>query len=169
MVAHAGPVGAFCNVQNGTWPSSVTTQAQAWALWNSQTSTTAQSAKIFYYNLSQFPAAMDFQTTACASLGIKAVICCKPDYSSTASMTADLASFTTMVNMFQAHGLGGWIVLWQEPQNTGKTPVNPTGPQYQALFRFDPGGTGIGGFHAAANAAGFQLVYDAASHTPSKW
>ena len=84
-------------------------------------------------------------------------------------MATDLATFTTWTAGLQSAGLKGWIVLWQEPQNLGQTPPNPTGPQYQALLQFDPNGTGIGGFHAAANAAGFGLMLDAASHTPSQW
>lgn len=169
MAAHAGPVGAFCDFRNGVWPASVTSQNLCWQMWNNQTGTTAQAAKIFYYQLSQFPTAMDYQTTAAAALGIKAVVCVKPDYSSTATMTADLAKFTTMVNMFQRNGLTGWIVMWQEPQNVGKTPTNPTGPQFVNLFQFDPNGTGVGAYHAAANAAGFGLIYDAVSHSPSLW
>jgi hypothetical protein len=169
MAAKAGPVGAYADYTNGVWPGTVTNQPQAWALWESQTGTTAQACKIFYYNLSQFPTAMDSQTSTAASLGIKAVVCVKPNYASTSTMATDLVSFTAMVQMFKSNGLSGYIVLWQEPQNLGKTPTNPTGPEFQALFRYDPNGTGIGGYHAAANQYGFQLVYDAASHSPGEW
>ncbi len=168
MAAVPGPVGAYNNINDplGTWDPG-TTQIQAYALWNSQTGTANKCSKVFY-NEGVFPTVPNPQLAAMVQLGVPAILCYKPRFDTTANMAADLVSFTTSVNALQAAGVTGYAVLWQEPQNSPNPPF-PTGTQYVTLMQFDPNGTGIGGFHAAANAAGFKLYYDAASHTPSKW
>lgn len=168
MVARPGPVGAYNNINDpqGTW-SPGTTQLQAFQLWNSQTGTTNQCGKVFY-NEGVFPTTPDPQLSAMISLGINAMLCYKPRFDTQANMAADLAAFTTSVNALAGHGARGFVIPWQEPQNSPDPPF-PTAAQFVSLLQFDPNATGIGGFHAAANAAGFQFYYDAASHSPSKW
>src|SRR5215472_950920 len=150
-----GPVGSICNISTGGWPAGFS-QSQCWALWNSTTGTTAQVDKIYADNANT-------QINSAIDLGMQVVMCYNPRYDTVANMTADLASFTTSVNNLRSRGMTGHVLLHQEVED------HLTAAQFVSLMRFDPNATGIGGWHYAANQAGFQLWWDAAGSHPAQW
>lgn len=162
MAGTPGPVGGIVAAQSwnlhappppggGSW-----TQATAWAAWNAQTGTHAQVQKVYSDTAADIPTDID--------LGIQVIVC----YDSTTATQASLDSFTASVKNLAKLGLTGpgkpgYVVLHQEVE------LHLTAAQFLAIMQFDPAGTGVGGYHAAANAAGFQLYWDAAGSANSKW
>jgi hypothetical protein len=163
MAGTPGPVGSIVAAEawnrvgpappgGGTW-----TQSAAWAEWNRVTGTRAQVQKVYSDTAADIPVDIN--------LGIQVIVCYNPPPSPSA---ADLASFTTSVNHLHSIGLTsaakpGYVVLHQEVED------HLTAAQFLSIMRYDPNGTGVGGFHAAANAAHFQLYWDAAGSKHNAW